>query len=149
MQLLLLSLHLSQSAVPVVEGSAANRAPCLQVGSQPRSVAVVLLKWRREYYESRESCCQKQGNTPGCDCMWDGRTWDNLLPPKAWSRIFTDECDKGPSINRVSKLVVQLRLAGDCEGAVVVDAAGIAAGLQHQVLSSRLPACWQYCYQLR
>eukprot|EP00882_Tetradesmus_deserticola_P002419 GHRQ01002579.1.p1 GENE.GHRQ01002579.1~~GHRQ01002579.1.p1 ORF type:complete len:766 (+),score=185.71 GHRQ01002579.1:147-2300(+) len=71
-----------------------------RVGSQPRSVAVVLLKWRREYYESRESCCQKQGNTPGCDCMWDGRTWDNLLPPKAWSRIFTDECDKGPSINR-------------------------------------------------
>lgn len=84
-----------------------NHPPCVQVGSQPRSAAVILLKWRREYYKSREQCCQEQGNKPGCDCEWAGRTWDNLQPPKTWSRIFTDECDKGPSLNRVRVLVVR------------------------------------------
>jgi hypothetical protein len=81
---------------------------CLQVGTQPRSVAVILLRWRREYYKSKEECCKEQDNIPGCDCSWGGvsaYTWENMPPPKAYSRLFTDECDKGPSLNRVRAAV--------------------------------------------
>lgn len=59
----------------------------------------------RNYYKSKEECCQEQGNAPGCDCKWNGFTYDNLPPPSAYSRMFTDECDGKPSINRVSKAV--------------------------------------------
>jgi hypothetical protein len=76
-----------------------------QVGTQPRSVAVILLKWRREYYKSKEECCKEQGNIPGCDCGWGTYTYDNLPSPKSYSRLFTDECDKGPSLNRVGAAV--------------------------------------------
>lgn len=70
--------------------------------STPRSLAIILLKWDRKYYKTKEECCQEQGNPPNCDCNWSGYTWDNLPPPKAYSRYFTDECDLGPSMNRVS-----------------------------------------------
>lgn len=78
----------------------------LQMGSTPRSVAVVLIKWSRNYYKSREECCREQGNpymANGCDCQWNGYTWDNLPPPSAYSRVFTDECDGKPSLNRVRR----------------------------------------------
>lgn len=55
----------------------------------------------RAYYKTREECCA--GNdAPDCDCKWGGRTWDNLPPPAAYSRMFTDECTSNgrPSVNR-------------------------------------------------
>lgn len=72
-----------------------------KMGSAPRSLAVVLLKWARQYYKTKEECCKESGNTgPDCDCKWNGYTYDNLPPPSAYSRMFTDECDGKPSINR-------------------------------------------------
>jgi hypothetical protein len=70
-------------------------------GSQPRSLAIILAKWPRNYYKSEADCCAEQGNAPGCGCkLGSGFTWENLPPPSAYSRLLTDECDDGPSINR-------------------------------------------------
>jgi hypothetical protein len=62
----------------------------------------------RTHYKSKEECCKEAaGNaTADCDCKWDGYTWDNLPPPSAYSRMFTDECDGKPSVNRVSRTAV-------------------------------------------
>ena len=73
------------------------------------SASVILYVWMskfraRNYYKSKEECCKEQ-STPGpdCDCKWNGYTYDNLPPPSAYSRMFTDECDGKPSINRVRR----------------------------------------------
>jgi hypothetical protein len=116
----------------------------MQVGTQPRSVAVVLLKWRREYYKSKEQCCQEQNNVEGCDCKWGSRTWDNLPPPKTYSRLFTDECDKGPSLNRVS--------AGAASAAALLllhvcspQGVGTAAAAACLLIAMCLHSCCCYC----
>jgi hypothetical protein len=78
----------------------------LQVGSQARSAAIVLIKWGREYYNTREECCRAMGDVEGCDCTWQGGwTWDKLPPPSSYSALFHDECDGKPSLNRVSHVM--------------------------------------------
>jgi len=70
-------------------------------GAKARSLAVILIKWRREYYPAREVCCAGSSD-PNCDCTWGGYKYDELPPAKAYERMFSDECDGHMSMNRVS-----------------------------------------------
>jgi hypothetical protein len=70
-------------------------------GSKARSLAVILIKWRRDYYPPKEACCAGSPD-PGCDCTWSGYKYDELPPATAYERMFSDECDGFMSMNRVS-----------------------------------------------
>jgi hypothetical protein len=60
--------------------------------------------------QAKRRVLQREGQHPGCDCDWGGYTYDNMPHPKSYSRLFTDECDKGPSLNRVSAGVLLVLL---------------------------------------
>ncbi|KAI8472666.1 MAG: hypothetical protein J3K34DRAFT_204227 [Monoraphidium minutum] len=71
-------------------------------GSRARSLAVILLKWRREYYPPRSACCPGSQD-PACDCTWGGYKYDELPSASSYEHIFSDECDGFTSINRVRR----------------------------------------------
>ena len=104
------SLSSSSSSSSSSKAAAAAAAPgphaCASAftaaGSRPRSLAVILIKWRREYYPPRGACCPGAAAAdPSCDCTWGGHKYDALPGAEAYERAFSDECDGFSSINRV------------------------------------------------
>jgi hypothetical protein len=106
-QLPLLSSARERAFMSAADGGAAVDMPaCARaftaVGTQPRALAVILLKWRREYYPPKSECCPGAAAAdPACDCTWGGYKYDELPPAAAYTRMFTDECDGFESMNRV------------------------------------------------